>query len=67
MLLVCLKKYNSYTSDVCCELVKTTWESASKFYGFFTVKIRRDGVNLHVIIISICEHVCMSVYLIVSR
>ena len=34
MPLVCLKKYNSYTSDVFCELVKKAQESASNFHGF---------------------------------
>ena len=36
--LVCLKKYNSYTSDFCCEFVKKTRESVSNFYGFLTGK-----------------------------
>ena len=61
MSLVCLKKYNSYKSDFCCELIKKTRKSASNFYGFFDWEIRRDGVNSHVIIIIVCEHVCFEV------
>ena len=38
MPLVYLKKYNSYTNDFCCKLVKKTRESASNFYGFLTKK-----------------------------
>ena len=56
---VCLKKYNSYTSDFCCELVKKTQESASNFYGNLTGKFG-GTVYSHVTIIVILEYVCVS-------